>query len=192
MKIGKATRYAAPLALGVVVAALAVAARMVVPASAEVLEQPVPAPEFTHAEPREWINSGPLRVSDLRGRVVLVDFWTFDCWNCYRSFPWLKSLEARYEQHAFTVVGVHSPEFDHERARENVVEKVREFDLRHPVMIDNDFSYWKAMRNRYWPTFYLIDKQGRVRARFIGETHEGDRRARAVETAIERLLEEPS
>lgn len=151
-----------------------------------------PAPEFTHADADEWINSEPLSLADLRGQVVMLDFWTFDCWNCYRSFPWLKGLEARLADADFTVIGVHTPEFAHERVRANVVAKVEEFGLHHPVMIDNDFSYWKAMGNRYWPAFYVIDKRGHVRGRFIGETHAGDRRARAIEALIEELLAEPS
>ena len=153
--------------------------------------EPKAAPEFTHRAAVDWINSKPLRLADLRGRVVLIDIWTFECWNCYRSFPWLKSVEDRFGPEGLTVIGVHSPEFDREREREAVVEKVREFDLPHPVMIDNDFSYWKALGNRFWPTYYLLDKQGRIRHRFIGETHQGDRQAREIEQAIERLLAEP-
>lgn len=149
-----------------------------------------PAPEFTHSAEEDWINSPPLTLEALRGQVVLVDFWTFGCWNCYRSFPWLHSLEARFADRGLSVVGVHSPEFKHERERAKVIEKVAEFKLTHPVMIDNDFSYWKAMGNRYWPTYYLIDKRGRVRAFFIGETHQGDARAREIQDTIERLLGE--
>ena len=150
------------------------------------------APEFTHTESHEWINSPPLKLADLRGRVVLLDFWTFDCWNCYRSFPWLKSLEARYADEGLTVIGVHTPEFAHERVRENVVRKVAEFGLAHPVMMDNDFSYWKAMGNRYWPAFYLIDKAGRIRGRYIGETHENDANAKRIQSKLELLLGEHS
>ncbi len=148
------------------------------------------APEFTHDEPEAWINSQPLTLKDLRGAVVLVDFWTFDCWNCYRSFPWLKQVEAAYADRGLRVIGVHTPEFDHEKIRSNIVEKVGEFGLHHPVMIDNDFSYWRAMNNRYWPAFYLIDKRGFIRSVFIGETHSGGARAQKVEAAIESLLAE--
>ena len=155
-----------------------------------VAEKGVAAPEFTHSLDSEWINSGPLTLADLRGKVVLLDFWTFDCWNCYRSFPWLKALEARLSDRDFTVIGVHTPEFDHERIRANIEKKVEEFGLRHPVMIDNDFSYWRSMGNRYWPAFYLIDKRGAVRAVFVGETHEGDRQALKIENAILELLDE--
>ena len=149
------------------------------------------APEFTHTDPDAWINSAPLKLTELRGKVVLLDFWTFDCWNCYRSFPWLKSLEERYTGQGLTVIGVHTPEFKHERVRENVVRKVAEFGLPHAIMMDNDFSYWKAMGNRYWPAFYLIDKEGRVRSRHIGETHANDANAKTIESQIEQLLAEP-
>ena len=148
------------------------------------------APEFTHTAPADWINSKPLRLKDLRGYVVLLDFWTFECWNCYRSFPWLNQLEAKYEGQGLRVIGVHSPEFPRERNRARVAEKVEEFNLHHPVMIDNDFSYWQALENRYWPAFYLIDKRGYVRNLFVGETHVGDARANAIEQAIEQLLAE--
>lgn len=153
--------------------------------------QPVrPAPEFTHDDPRDWINSEPLQLSDLRGRVLLIDIWTFDCWNCYRSFPWLKALEAQFSDESFQVIGVHSPEFEHEKVRANIETKVDEFGLEHPIMIDNDFSYWRALDNRYWPAFYLIDKQGNLRAVFVGETHAGDVQARRIEQMISTLLAE--
>lgn len=151
---------------------------------------PRPAPEFTHDASTAWINSEPLTLADLRGKVVLLDFWTFDCWNCYRSFPWLQHVEDQFAAELFQVVGIHAPEFDHERVRENVVAKVTEFNLRHPVMLDNDFSYWKAIGNRYWPTFYVLDKQGRIRAYAIGETHPGDRNAKTIEQKIRELLVE--
>lgn len=131
-------------------------------------------------------------MSGLRGKVVLLDFWTYGCWNCYRSFPWLREVEARYQDRGLQVIGVHTPEFDHERVLENVVEKVEEFKLKHPVMIDNDLSYWRAMYNRYWPAFYIIDKKGLVRGVFVGETHAGDRRAVEIETLLEKLLAEAS
>ncbi len=148
------------------------------------------APEFTHNRTQDWINSSPLKLSDLRGQVVLLDIWTYDCWNCYRSFPWLTSLEKRLEGQAFLVVGVHTPEFERERSRENVAQKVAEFELHHPIMLDNDYSFWNALSNRYWPTFYLIDKQGRMVKRFIGETHADSDRAKSIEHAITLLLNE--
>lgn len=152
--------------------------------------QPVPTPEFNHRRSEDWINSPPLSWADLRGKVVLVDFWTFGCWNCYRSFPWLNELEQRLAGQDFLVIGVHTPEFEHEKTRDRVVEKTGEFALRHPVMMDNDYSYWKAIGNRYWPTFYLVDKQGRLRGHYVGETHAGDDQAKTIESHINRLLAE--
>ena len=120
----------------------------------------------------------------------MVDVWTFDCWNCYRSIPWLKDLETRLEPRGLALLGVHTPEFAHEKERDKVVAKVKEFGIRHPVMLDNDFSYWNALGNRYWPAFYVIDKQGRLRGAFVGETHVGDQRAKKVETLLQQLLKE--
>ncbi len=155
-----------------------------------VLNTRVRAPEFTHHNAQDWINSAPLTMDDLSDKVVLIDFWTFDCWNCYRSFPWLNAMEKRLAGDDFQIIGVHTPEFEHERIRDNIVDKVREFKLRHPIMIDNDSSYWRAVNNRYWPAFYLLDKHGVIRASYFGETHEGDRRAVEIEKNIRDLLAE--
>jgi len=151
-----------------------------------------PAPDFTQTDPIAWINSPPLDWRQLRGKVVLLDVWTFDCWNCYRSFPWLNDLHQRYAEQGFEIIGIHSPEFQHERERAAVERKAAEFGLHHPIMLDNDFGYWRALGNRYWPSFYLIDKQGRIRQREVGEMHTGDRAAEALEAGLRRLLEEGS
>ncbi len=183
-------RIMRPVWIIALLSALALAA-IGIPTTAREFADPQPAPDFTHSGAETWINSTPLKLAELRGKVVLLDFWTFDCWNCYRSFPWLKGIEQAYGPGGMTVIGIHTPEFEHERVRANVVAKTREFGIEHPVMMDNDYSYWKAMGNRFWPTFYLIDKTGKVRARYIGETHAGDLRARAIEEKIEQLLAEP-
>ena len=146
------------------------------------------APEFTHTQENEWINSKPISMVDLKGKVILIDMWTFDCWNCYRSFPWLNSLEKKYQKKGFQIIGVHSPEFDHEKVRQNVIEKAKKFKLHHPIMMDNDFSYWRSLNNRFWPTFYLIDKDGNIVYSHIGETHHGDIKAIALETRLIQLL----
>ncbi|MBN3564890.1 redoxin family protein [Aliamphritea spongicola] len=159
-------------------------------AQAAQLKQPVPAPALTQTDPLAWLNSPPLSLEDLRGKVVLLDFWTFDCWNCYRSFPWLNSLEETFADDDFIVLGIHTPEFEHEKVRDNVAEKIAEFKLHHPVMMDNDFAYWRAMGNRYWPAFYILDKQGQVRSVYIGETHANTGQANAIEADIRRLLAE--
>ena len=167
-----------------------IAYRIAGPALAQEIDGRALAPQFTHTDAQSWINSKPLRIEDLRGQVVLIDFWTFDCWNCYRSFPWMLEVERKHHEAGLRVAGVHSPEFEHEKIRANIVDKVAEFKLTHPVMIDNDFSYWRAMQNRYWPTYYLVDRRGRLRAKFIGETHAGGTRALAIEKTIVQLLQE--
>ena len=163
---------------------------LTMPAMARTLETPFQLPAFTSSAPRDWLNSAPLTVDSLRGKVVLLDFWTFGCWNCYRSFPWLRSLEKRLSEQPFTVVGIHSPEFEHERDRDLVAAKIEEFQLQHPVMLDNDFRYWTSLDTHYWPAYYLIDKQGRVRHLHVGETHTGDPRAEQIEADIQALLDE--
>jgi hypothetical protein len=101
-------------------------------------------------------------------------------------------MEEHFSDRPFTVIGVHSPEFDHEKDCDQIVAKSKEFKLAHPIMIDNDFSYWRSMGNRYRPTYYLLDKQGKIRATFIGETHAESKRAKVVQDAIETLLAEPA
>ena len=148
------------------------------------------APEFTRSDADAWLNSPPLRLQDLRGKVVLVDIWTFECWNCYRSFPWLNAVDKQYASQGLQIIGIHSPEFEHEKSRIRIEEKIDAFKLHHPVMMDNDHAYWRALHNRYWPAFYLIDKQGRLRATYVGETHAGDAQALLIQTEIEKLLKE--
>jgi thiol-disulfide isomerase/thioredoxin len=152
--------------------------------------EPAPMPAFTHTGAQEWLNSPPLTWNDLRGKVVLIDVWTFDCWNCYRTIPWIKSLEERFGDERFVVLGVHTPELPQEYVLANVRKKVAEFGVKHPVMIDNDYSYWKALGNRYWPAFYVVDASGRLRGIGAGETHVGQPQALEIERQIESLLRE--
>lgn len=149
-----------------------------------------PAPEFPLRSAEQWINSAPLTLASLKGSVVLIDFWTFECWNCYRSFPWLNAVEARLAPQGLKVIGVHTPEFAREKVLASIRAKVREFGIRYPVMVDSDRAYWQAMGNQYWPAFYLLDRQGRVRALYVGETHTGDAQAQAIETRLAALLAE--
>lgn len=151
---------------------------------------PTPVPAFTHTGEDDWLGSKPLTWKALQGKVVLLDVWTFDCWNCYRSFPWLNGVEQRFGDQPFQVIGIHSPEFDHERDHQRIRAKMTEYQLHHPVMVDNDMSYWRALNNRYWPSYYLVDGKGRLRYSFVGETHQGTPRAEAIETAIQQLLQE--
>jgi thiol-disulfide isomerase/thioredoxin len=158
--------------------------------SAQDLDPSRLAPEFTHTSAEAWINSVPMKLADLEGRVVLIDFWTYDCWNCRRSVPWIKALASRFGDDGLVVVGVHTPEFKYERDADAVRQHVEELGFDHPVMVDNDFSYWDAMGNRHWPTFYLIDKSGRVRQRTIGEVLPDGDKARELEARITALLGE--
>jgi len=139
----------------------------------------------------EWINSAPLTLAGLRGKVVLIDFWTFECWNCYRSFPWLNAVEARYRDQGLVAIGIHTPEFEREKVISSIRDKVREFKISYPVMVDNDHAAWNAFENRYWPAFYLIDRQGQIQAIYAGETHVGDQQAKRIEAQIESLLAQP-
>ena len=146
------------------------------------------APEFTHSSQAEWLNSKPLRLSELRGKVVLVEFWAFECVNCRRTQPWLHAIQQRYADKDFVIVSVHTPELPEERSIANVRAALAEQQITNPVMVDGDYSYWNAMKNQYWPAFYVIDKRGRIAARSIGEMHVGQARAAELERAIEEQL----
>jgi len=148
------------------------------------------AAEFTHGKPEAWLNSKPLTLEGLRGQPVLVEFWTFGCSNCLRTLPWLKAIHGRYSQQGLAVVSVHAPEFPHERDVEAVRAAVNRLGIRYPVMVDNDFSYWRALGNRYWPAFYLLDREGRVVARAAGELHAGQAGGDDFERRIRRLLDD--
>ncbi len=147
-----------------------------------------PLPPFSSSQPQDWIHSKPLQPADLKGKVVLLYFWTFDCWNSYRSFPWLLDLEREFAPLGLQVVGIHTPEMEHEKLRGNLEAKVRQFNVTHPVMMDNDFRYWRTMGNHAWPTFYLIARDGTIRYTMVGETHRGDRNAERFETALAELV----
>ena len=147
-----------------------------------------PLPQFTGTSQQAWINSPPVTTEALRGRVVLVEVWAFACGNCYRSAPWLNDLRQKFDAKAFTVIGIHTPEFDAEKKRANLEKSIRKLGVRHPVMMDNDYAYWKRLNNRYWPTFYLADKECIIRGVYIGETHAGDAQARAIERQIAELM----
>lgn len=116
-----------------------------------------------------WINHAPLTAQDLRGRVVLVVFWTYGCYNCRHVEPYIKAWHRRFRAEGLVVVGVHSPEFAYEREPARVRDYMRGHDIAYPVVLDNDFAIWKRFGNRYWPTLYLIDRRGIVRYRHIGE-----------------------
>ena len=140
------------------------------------------APELAAGE---WINSAPLKLSELRGRVVLIEFWTFGCINCRNTLPFVKSWNDRYREKGLTVIGVHSPEFEEERKVENLRREVASLGIRYPVVTDNDYQTWKSYQVEAWPTMVLLDKQGRIRWMHVGEGNYDE-----TETLIQKLLAE--
>jgi thiol-disulfide isomerase/thioredoxin len=116
-----------------------------------------------------WLNSAPIHLSDLKGKVVMVEFWTFGCYNCRNVEPHVKEWHQKYADRGFVLIGVHSPEFSYEHDLDQVTRYLKEHDIRFPVPIDNDFSTWNRYGNRFWPAMYLIDKQGVIRYVRIGE-----------------------
>jgi len=116
-----------------------------------------------------WLNSPPLNASDLRGKVVLVDFWTYTCINWLRTLPYVRAWHENYRDQGLVVIGVHAPEYSFEKDIDNVRWAVKDLRVGYPVAVDNDHRIWRAFRNNYWPALYLVDAQGRVRYQFFGE-----------------------
>jgi cytochrome c biogenesis protein CcdA/thiol-disulfide isomerase/thioredoxin len=125
------------------------------------------APELTAIE--EWINSPPLTIAGLRGKVVLLDFWTYSCINCLRTLPYIRAWYDEYRADGLVIVGVHTPEFAFEREPDNVRRAVRDHQIEYPVALDNEYGTWQAFQNRYWPAKYFIDRRGRLRYVHFGE-----------------------
>jgi len=144
-----------------------------------------PAPGFRDID--AWLNSPPLDLASLRGKVVLVDFWTYTCINCLNHLPYVKEWHAKYKDQGLVVVGVHTPEFAFEKSTRNVKDAIDRLQIRHAVALDNGYGTWKAFRNQYWPAVYLIDKQGRIVYSHFGEGSYG-----ATEKKIQALLAEPA
>jgi thiol-disulfide isomerase/thioredoxin len=116
-----------------------------------------------------WLNSPPLTAAGLRGRVVVVQFWTFTCINWLRTLPYVRAWAERYQQHGLVVVGVHTPEFDVEHDLGNVRRAVKDLRVTYPVAVDNDYGIWTAFDNHYWPALYVVDAQGQIRHHRFGE-----------------------
>ena len=145
-----------------------------------------PAPEISNGT---WINSEPLTLNSLHGRVVLIEFWTFACYNCRNTIPMVKKWDAQYRDKGLTIIGVHTPETDLENNVADVRREVAALGIKYPVVTDNDYSTWKAYGVEAWPTLFLLDKQGRVRWTHVGEGYYDE-----AEEAIKKLLaeEEPT
>ena len=142
---------------------------------------PFKAPEFNSI--KSWINSEPLTMADLKGKVVLIDFWTYSCINCVRTLPYVEKWYEKYKSKGLVIVGVHAPEFSFEKVRANVEAAVKQRGLTYPIALDNEFGTWDAYANQYWPAHYLIDRTGNVVGQHFGE---GD--YAQTEAAIQKLL----
>lgn len=141
------------------------------------------APEITGAN--NWINSEPLKIKELKGKVILIDFWTYTCINCIRTLPYLRNWHAKYADDGLVIIGIHTPEFEFEKKLSNVQEAVSDFKIKYPVVQDNDYKTWSIYKNRYWPAKYLIDHAG-----YIRYTHFGEGQYDETESKIQELLAE--
>lgn len=141
------------------------------------------APDF--AGGTKWFNSEPLTIVELRGKVVVVDFWTYTCINCIRTLPYLKEWHRKYRDKGLTIIGVHTPEFEFEKDPKNVEQAIKDFGIEYPVVQDNEYLIWKAYENHYWPAKYFVDKDGRIR-----NSHFGEGAYKESEKLIQKLLTE--
>ncbi|GGP28148.1 thioredoxin family protein [Silvimonas amylolytica] len=139
------------------------------------------APEFTGIN--QWINSPPLTLNKLRGKVVLVDFWTYSCINCIHTLPYVKQWYEKYKDQGLVVVGVHTPEYPYEASSNNLQDAIKRYGIHYPVAQDNDYATWNAWQNQFWPAIYLIDAQGKVVYHAVGEGNYAD-----TEAEIQKLL----
>lgn len=151
---------------------------------AEILPYIAPAPPLKGVT--AWINSPPLTLDQLKGKVVLIDFWTYSCINCIRTFPYLRRWYDAYKDRDFVIIGVHTPEFEFEKDENNVKKAAERFQLAYPIAMDNQYQIWQAFYNSYWPAHYLIDQNGIVR-----EVHFGEGAYLETENAIRSLLQLP-
>lgn len=132
-----------------------------------------------------WINSDPIRRADLLGKVVMIEVWTYSCYNCLNALPHIKATAARHAAAGLVTIGVHTPEFDREKVPANVRRRVQELGVVFPVVMDNDFRIWKSFDNRYWPAVYIVDRKGRIRFH-----HDGEGRYDDIDAAVRTLLAE--
>jgi cytochrome c biogenesis protein CcdA/thiol-disulfide isomerase/thioredoxin len=148
-------------------------------------ELPVEGPAPSLAGAVEWLNSKPLTTEELKGKVVLVDFWTYSCINCLRAIPYVRAWAEKYRDHGLVVIGVHAPEFAFERNIDNVKKAIVTLGINYPVAVDNDYKIWRAFENEYWPAHYFIDAKGQIRHHHFGEGEYDE-----SERVIQKLLAE--
>jgi len=136
--------------------------------SAEAVPLPIEG-ELPPATATEWLNSKPLTAADLRGKIALIDFWTYSCINWRRSLPYVRAWAEKYKDQGLVVIGVHTPEFDFEKVVDNVRQAAKEMKIDYPIAIDNDHAIWRAFKNDYWPALYFVDAKGHIRHHYLGE-----------------------
>ena len=146
---------------------------------------PIQAPMPALDGATQWLNSEPLTRESLRGKVVVIDFWTYSCINCIRALPYVEAWYEKYRDQGLVVIGVHAPEFAFEKDVKNVQRAIRDFGLKYPVAVDNDYALWRAFSNEYWPAHYFVDAKGDIR-----HTHFGEGEYDASERVIQQLLAE--
>lgn len=130
-------------------------------------DQKIKAPEIIAGG--DWFNSNPVTLNQLRGKVVVIDFWTYSCINCQRTIPYLRNWYEKYKDKGLVIIGVHSPEFEFEKDNNNLSRAIKDFGITYPVVQDNNFATWRAYQNKYWPAKYFIDKEGNIRYWHFGE-----------------------
>ena len=143
------------------------------------------APDFVGIS--QWLNSGALHIADLRGKVVVVNFWTYGCYNCVNTLPHVVKLYEKYKDRGFVVIGVHTPEFPFERSTSNVQTAIKRHGIRYPVALDNGYATWKSYSNQYWPAQYIVDRHGN-----IVFSHAGEGAYDTIDRTVQRLLGETS
>jgi thiol-disulfide isomerase/thioredoxin len=173
------------LALGAASLNASALAEQRTPERVEVAEVTGQAPNFKGIN--NWLNSPPLNMSDLRGKVVMVNFWTYGCYNCVNTLPHVTRLHAKYKDKGLVIVGLHTPEFPFEKSTGNVQAALKRHGILYPVAQDNDSATWEAYRNRYWPAQYIVDQSGR-----IVYFHAGEGAYDEIERTIQNLLKASS
>lgn len=154
------------------------------------LATPIPMPDVPWVPDYAWINTPPIKLGAWRGSPYLVDVWNIQCKNCILSLPWLHELEARYGPRGLKFLGVHTPEFPEDGDVDRVHAEVKRLGVTTPVVMDNRYDFWRALGNRFWPTFYLVDRLGQIRYKFVGQLQPAWAEAGKVEGWIEELLAE--
>ncbi len=147
----------------------------------------VPAPPLPQRS-SDWLDGKAVGWEQLKGRIVMLNVWTFGCWNSYRSLPWIVFLKQKFPD--LQIIGIHTPEFDHEKDRNRLRQTMNTYKVTYPQLLDDDYKYWRQLNNRFWPSFYIVDKQGKIRDKFVGETHVNDSQAKDIEKLIEDLIKE--